>query len=178
MPIRPEPTTAEDLADRLRTLRAMRRQQNANQRQQNGRRGSLKAAERKAILEKTDHRCHICGGKIPSDDQWHADHVLAHSGGGRHSVDNYLPADALCNNYRWNYLAEEFQYILKLGVWAANEIRSTREIGKEIAAGFIKKEHQRRGRQRHLDTTQAKRTSESRQPRVFSSRESSNGKAR
>ena len=145
---RSEPTTGEDLAERLRTLRETRLQQNDEHRQQNRRRTLLKPAERQTILEKTDHRCHICGGTIPSGDRWQADHVLAHSGGGRHSVDNYLPADALCNHYRWNYLPEEFQYILKLGVWAANEIRSKREIGQQIAAGFIKKEHERRGRQR------------------------------
>ena len=39
--------------------------------------------------------------------QCQADHVLAHSaGGGNRLEDNYLPAHALCNNYRWDYLSE------------------------------------------------------------------------
>ena len=29
-------------------------------------------------------------------------------------MHNYLAAHAICNNYRWNYGAEEFQLILKL----------------------------------------------------------------
>ena len=29
-------------------------------------------------------------------------------------MDNYLPAHATCNNYRWDYTAAEFQEILKL----------------------------------------------------------------
>src|SRR3712207_8439206 len=42
----------------------------------------------------------------------------AHSSGGAHSADNYLPAHTLCNNYRWDYSPEEFQLVLKIGVWA------------------------------------------------------------
>jgi hypothetical protein len=80
----------------------------------------LSAAERRQILAKTAGRCHICGGAI--EGAWHADHVLAHSGGGGHIADNYLPAHALCNNYRWDYSSEEFQYILKLGVWIRTQI--------------------------------------------------------
>jgi hypothetical protein len=45
-----------------------------------------------------------------------ASRVIAHSAGGTHEVDNYLPAHSTCDNCRWDYLPEEFQYILKLGV--------------------------------------------------------------
>lgn len=69
---------------------------------------------------KTGGPCHICGGLI--DGRWQADHVLAYSGGGGHAADNYLPAHELCSIYRWDYLAEEFQEILKLGVWARTQI--------------------------------------------------------
>jgi hypothetical protein len=37
------------------------------------------------------------------------------------SITN-LPAHSTCNNYRWDYLPEEFQYILKLGVWASTQM--------------------------------------------------------
>ena len=84
-------------------------------------RGSLTAVERHQVLAKTAGRCHICGGKIKGK-AWHADHVMAHSAGGVHDVDNYLPAHSLCNNYRWDYRPEEFQYILKLGVWTRTQI--------------------------------------------------------
>jgi hypothetical protein len=31
------------------------------------------------------------------ESNWQADHVLAHRTGGKHAVDNYLPAYSLCN---------------------------------------------------------------------------------
>lgn len=78
----------------------------ANEKQKGIKRQSLTKDERLLVLSKTDSRCHICGGKI--DGAWDADHVLSHSKGGVHSEDNYLPAHKTCNNYRWEYLAEEF----------------------------------------------------------------------
>lgn len=61
-------------------------------------RSKLTGKQREKILEKTDSRCHLCGGQI--DGEWQADHVLAHSGGGLHAEENYLPAHRICNNYR------------------------------------------------------------------------------
>jgi hypothetical protein len=68
---------------------------------------------------------------------WQADHVLAHAGGGDHSVENYLAAHALCNTYRWDYDAEEFQWVLKIGVWARREM----ERGSQLGAGMLDKFH-------------------------------------
>jgi 5-methylcytosine-specific restriction endonuclease McrA len=96
---------------------------------------SLTAAERLQVLAKTSGRCHICGGKV-EDERWQADHVIAHSAGGTHEVDNYLPAHSTCNNYRWDYLPEEFQYILKLGVWARTQIERGTPVGNSIASAF------------------------------------------
>src|SRR4051794_18977250 len=99
---------AEAFALALRVLHGHRRTSVVAGR--NGRvlRATLTKAERRQVLSKTNNRCHICGGKIDGA-VWQADHVLAHSTGGEHSVDNYLPAHSLCNNYRWHYDAEEFQ---------------------------------------------------------------------
>ena len=96
---------------------------------------SLTAAERLQVLAKTAGRCHICGGKI-EDERWQADHVIAHSAGATHQVDNYLPAHSTCNNYRWDYLPEEFQYILKLGVWARTQIERGTTVGNDVASTF------------------------------------------
>ncbi len=98
-------------------------------------RSSLTAAERSAILAKTSGRCHICGGEVEVG-KWQADHVIAHSAGGNHKVDNYLPAHSSCNNYRWDYLPEEFQYILKLGVWARTQIERGTAVGYDVASAF------------------------------------------
>lgn len=73
-------------------------------------------------------RCHVCGGHVNSD--WHADHVLAHDVGGAHAAENYLPAHALCSNYRWGFLAEKFLYILKIGVWARTHLEKQTPIGR------------------------------------------------
>lgn len=130
------PVTAEELASELHELRVTRRR-NKQVQQANGRqrRQALTRSERAAVLRKTDGRRHICGGEI--NGKWQADHVLAHSGGGTHSVENYLPAHALCNNYRWDYTEEEFQWILMLGVWVRTQIERETRVGREAAARFL-----------------------------------------
>ena len=75
-------------------------------------------------------------------------HVLALSGGGRNQVDNYLPAHATCNNYRWDYTAGELQQILKLGVWSRTQVERGTRIGREIASNFATYEAKRRARRK------------------------------
>jgi len=94
-------------------------------------------------LSKTAGRCHICGGKIHEDETWQADHVLAHAHGGEHSVENFLAAHAICNNYRWHYGAEEFQWILKLGVWTRTLIEKRDRLAMALAERFVKYERYR-----------------------------------
>lgn len=106
----------------------------------------LSRAERTEVFQKTGGRCHICGGKIIGDD-WQADHVLAHSTGGAHDVANHLPAHSLCNNYRWHYGTDEFQWILKLGVWLRTQIETESSAGMAAGEKFVAYE-QRRGRRR------------------------------
>ena len=106
------------------------------------RRLSLNNAKRREILTKTGHRCDICGGRITGGD-WEADHVLAHATGGENLVDNYLPAHSVCNNYRWHYGAEEFQWILKLGVFMRTQIERETKIGRCVGEKFVKHECQR-----------------------------------
>jgi 5-methylcytosine-specific restriction endonuclease McrA len=113
-------TDRSPLRDRLITLHRLREQGKTVNRRP--RQHQLRAAERATVLRKTGGKCHICGGDIRGS--WHADHVLAHSAGGKHATDNYLPAHGTCNNYRWDYLAEEFELILKLGVWARTQVET------------------------------------------------------
>ncbi len=110
----------------------LRQEREARKKGNRAERRGLSKKSRAVILEKTGGRCHICGGKI--EDYWEADHVLAHSGGGEHSTDNYLPAHWVCNNYRWDYLPEEFQEILRLGVWLRTQIEYQTGIGQKAAA--------------------------------------------
>jgi 5-methylcytosine-specific restriction endonuclease McrA len=118
---------------RLTSLRSVRRSGKLAQPRRP--RFALNSAQRAAILASTDRRCHICGGLI-DDAKWQADHVLAHSAGGEHRLSNYLPAHAVCNNYRWDYLPEEFQIILKLGVWARTQVELDTAAGKLISERF------------------------------------------
>jgi hypothetical protein len=55
----------------------------------------------------------------------------------------------MCNNYRWDYLPEEFQEILKLGVWLRTQIENKKKIGLDTADKFIKYEHQRISRRKN-----------------------------
>src|SRR4051812_29067601 len=142
-----DPETAEQLISALRELRAARRARKVAHREIiRRRRRPLSRGERQGILEKTGGRCHICGGLV--EERWQADHVLAHSGGGNSEADNYLPAHTLCNNYRWDYLPEELQVILKLGVWARTHIERDTSLGRDLALAFVAHEKIRRGRRK------------------------------
>lgn len=122
----------QDLQSRLVELRLLREKQKKAARTPRPR--SLAASERAEVLGKTGGKCHICGGEITG--AWEADHVRAHSAGGRHAADNYLPAHRACNNYRWDYLPEEFLLILKLGVWVRTQIENGTPLGAEIDKRF------------------------------------------
>ncbi|MDZ4323779.1 MAG: HNH endonuclease [Pseudomonas sp.] len=128
--------SGEGLSVLIDELRLRRRDIKANRKQTLGRRAALTSAQRKQVFAKTDGRCHICGGEIKG--AWHADHVFPHSSGGAHAVDNYLPAHDVCNTYRWDYTPEEYQLILKLGVWLKGEILRETKIGREAADKFVK----------------------------------------
>jgi hypothetical protein len=130
------PPTLGRLLHRLQYLAARRKiQHEKNRAEKRGkkrgkkklRRKTLRSAERSRVLAVTGKRCHICGGKIAK--RWQADHVLAFSAQGQNSPENYLPAHALCNNYRWDYLSEEFQWILKMGVWARTLMKKSSTKG-------------------------------------------------
>lgn len=133
--------TGKRLTARLIRLKRGRSERHRRARDEGRRRGSLTPRQRSEVLKKTASRCHVCGGRTDGD--WHADHVLAHSGGGRHHVDNFLAAHRICNSYRWDYSPKEFQLILKLGSWVANEIRRRTPLGCIAADGFVKKEARR-----------------------------------
>jgi 5-methylcytosine-specific restriction endonuclease McrA len=138
-------------ATHLRQLRLNRRERKEATRLSRTARQRLSASERAHVLAKTGGRCHICGGSISG--AWHADHVFPHSGGGRHAADNYLPAHALCNNYRWDYAADEFQQILKLGVWLRTQIERKTLLGLLAAKSFLAYETVREGRRKPRQIT-------------------------
>ena len=141
-----EPQSIEELQELLSTLRRSRHKY----KHEHGRldRRRLSPKERIKVLSITAGRCHICGGEIRG--HWQADHVLAHSGGGGHREDNYLPAHSLCNNYRWDYQAEEFQLILKIGVWTRTQIERDKPLGRNVASAFLAHESRRRSRRRSV----------------------------
>lgn len=93
--------------------------------------------ERVLILKKTNGRCHICGGKIEPSSKWSADHVVPHIHEGESTPDNFLAAHPACNGARWFYAPEEFQIILKLGIWSRSEIEKDRGFGREMAVRFL-----------------------------------------
>jgi HNH endonuclease len=141
MPQKVVAPTPQALAAYLEDLRLSRRHRKAQLRATVEPRRALSAIERAEVFEKTAGRCHICGGAI--EGRWQADHVCSHSAGGAHAADNYLPAHALCNNYRWDYSAEEFQMILKLGVWVRTQIEHESMLGLKMADRFLAHERSR-----------------------------------
>lgn len=139
-------TKVDQFAELLRSLRVTREKGKDRHRKIKQRRRSLSTLQRAKIFQKTAGRCHICGGTI--EGRWQADHVLAHSGGGAHVSDNYLPAHSLCNNYRWDYSSVEFQQILKLGVWLRTKIERETPIGRVAAKLYLMHEAAREKRRR------------------------------
>jgi 5-methylcytosine-specific restriction endonuclease McrA len=132
---------ASDFARILRKYHQQRKQRAAERGSEANARRPLKRPERTLVLSKTGGRCHVCGGAITSSD-WQADHILAYDAGGTQTLENYLPAHSICNNYRWHYDAEEFQWILKLGVWLRTQIEKGSHLGREAGQKFC--EHERR----------------------------------
>lgn len=131
----------------LRALRAKRSEMKINARATGNKRRALRPSQRDAVLAKTGSRCHICGGKIEGK-EWSADHVFAHCQGGQHVLDHYLPVHNLCNSYRWFYGAEEFQWILKLGVWLRTLIETEHPLSMTLSNNFVKHERRRSSRKR------------------------------
>ena len=152
------PRPAKALSQRFAELRLARRKRKLQRQRRGGgsRRRQLTKGERSEILQKTDARCHLCGGRIKS--KWQADHVLAHSSGGGHAVDNYLPAHRLCNNYRWDYSPEEFQWILKIGVWARTQMERDTRVGSLMMEKFLDYELRRQKQTNGKTVTVAGRT--------------------
>lgn|GEM_PF-671534 len=140
------PSSPEGLADRLQELRKDRCQGDAKQRlEPSWPRAKL---DRRAILEKTAGRCHICGGVIASGSYWEADHVFPSSGGGPSDIGNYLPAHGLCNGAKWDQSGEELQWVLKIGVWAKKQMESDSELGSTMLRRFWMQEQNRVKRQK------------------------------
>jgi len=138
------PDNSDQFSVYLKELRNRREKVKAASKLSNRMRKPLSSEDREIVLQKTEGKCHICGG--PIGDYWEADHVLAHSGGGEHSGDNYLPAHRTCNNYRWDYLPEEFMEILRLGVWLRTQIEKQTTVGKSAGESFVKYERKRLAR--------------------------------
>lgn len=135
--------SAKEFTARLRLLRGMRRSKKLQFRGEMVRK-RLSRTERQRIFMKTSGRCHVCGGTI--EGAWEADHVFSHALGGQHEAENYLPAHPICNNYRWFYGTEEFQWILKLGVWLRTQIESETALGRIAANAFCSYDRSRAGR--------------------------------
>jgi len=150
------PETVEELVARLQCLFEVRRKQHKKHRAGHIRRKAPRGKAREDVLnktgdERTGRRCHICGGLI--DKRWQADHVLAHSGGGQDSPENYLPAHSLCNHYRSDYLSEEFQWILKMGVWARTLMQNSSSkggLGQDMVQRFFRHEKDRISRRKSV----------------------------
>jgi hypothetical protein len=139
------PQSPAELVERLRFLHEERKKF-----PRPPRRLSLTREQRAEVLEKTDARCHLCGGEI-TENKFAADHVLSHAAGGEHKLGNYLPAHGLCNGTRWFYSAEEFQWILRMGKWARKQMEDRTPIGVEMLEPFLEDEkgvRERRKRRR------------------------------
>jgi hypothetical protein len=112
------------------------------------RRKLLTAIERTAIRAKTDGRCHVCGGELEAD--WWADHVRAHSAGGAHAIENYLPACKPCNRMRWHYSPERIKLILEVGLHLCTEMDKDTQLGRAVKELLDRKRRRAVRRRKHF----------------------------
>ncbi|MGJ8641482.1 MAG: HNH endonuclease signature motif containing protein [Opitutaceae bacterium] len=108
----------------------------------------LTREQRIRIHQKTDGRCHVCGCEVPVEG-FEADHVKNHTSGGLCDEENFLPSCRTCNNYRWHYIPQELQWILKIGVWSKTQMTKETKIGKEMMKAFISHDSARERRRKH-----------------------------
>lgn len=139
--------SASAFAKLLRRLQKRRRLSRLAHLDTRGPRRSLSPADRATILAKTCARCHICGGEIKRAEPWSADHILAHAHGGSNDIDNFLPAHGDCNAYRRHFGAEEFAWVLRLGVWFRTEICRETPAAMQLAERFVAHHSRLRARQ-------------------------------
>lgn len=66
--------------------------------------------------------------------RWQADHVIPHYFGGHARLENYLPICKECNRLRWFHAPEVIRLIMRLGIYAKNEIRHETKLGEVIVA--------------------------------------------
>ncbi len=84
-------------------------------------------------------------------DDWEADHVTAHSAGGTHDANNFLPAHRPCNFYRWDRPQDEFEYVSALGKWLQREVEGQTTVGRRAVAAFAAHEERRKSRRKTPD---------------------------
>ena len=147
------PKSADALAERLKSLHEARKKvQEERKKLPQGRRRQLADDERANVFKKTAGHCHLCGGnmnetsdgELPQeralDVEFVVDHIVSHASGGPDSLDNFLAAHGLCNGARWFYSPEEFQWILRMGVWARKQMEDGKGIGVQMREEFLKNE--------------------------------------
>ena len=107
-------------------------------------RARLSSADREKIFRKTGGTCHVCGGSL--GERWQADHVVPHILGGQATLDNYLPICKECNRLRWFHSPDVIRLIMRLGVYAKNEIRNQTELGEQLLPLLLKRIHSNQNR--------------------------------
>src|ERR1039458_8889942 len=132
------PESAEELTKHLKSLhedrRKVQKERKKNEPERSRQRRQLTNDERTEVLKKTASHCHLCGGnmnensdgELPKervlDVEFVVDHIVPYASGGEDSLDNFLAAHGLCNGCRWFYSPEEFQWILRMGIWTRKQM--------------------------------------------------------
>lgn len=167
---RPLPSSGDELAKHLNKLHLERRE-----RKQKGKvegqqpRHPLNEEEREIVLKKTNNHCHLCGGDMNLNAEGELeeeretmldpvkpvrkrnkpvfDHIVPHAAGGSGDLGNFLAAHGLCNGARWFYSPLEFQWILRMGVWARKQMESGKgKFSDDMRETFLKHEEDVRSR--------------------------------
>ncbi|MGA9527827.1 MAG: HNH endonuclease signature motif containing protein [Terriglobales bacterium] len=157
------PQSDEELTKHLKFLHGKRRTDKAKRKEEEQeRRRRLTPDERKEVFNKTGGHCHLCGGNLSEVAigelaqerelalHFVVDHVVPVASGGGESLDNFLAAHGLCNGCRWFYSPEEFQWILRMGIWARKQMEdASSKIGRDMRGPFLANEEEVRKRRKN-----------------------------
>jgi 5-methylcytosine-specific restriction endonuclease McrA len=151
------PQSDDELTKRLKDLHEARKTEQARRKQkekEQERRRQLTADERNQVFSKTGGHCHLCGGEMNQSSggelteerevlpHFVVDHIVPFASGGKDSLDNFLAAHGLCNGCRWFYSPEEFQWILRIGIWARKQMEDAKT---DIGQGYARTVSRERG---------------------------------
>ena len=124
--------------------------------QHKGTEEGISEEKKKAVYNKTDGHCHICGENMTYR-KMTVDHLVSRHHGGDDSLGNLLPAHGKCNRTKWTGRLDRWIQILNYGIFGFELIKSKHKLSLEIIELIKKREMRNRKKMENFRSQKAKR---------------------